>query len=284
MALPAALAAALATVAGLAPLAAQPTRPAPALVEQPLPDYSDYAALALAAPVVADAMIRSVAAVKGAQAVGLAPGQARFYVTADVAALLQGPAGLPARLSWLVDVPLDARGKAPRLNKQRVLIFARTLADRPAMLQLITPDAQRGWTPAADARTRGILREAVAADAPPVVTGVGNAFFVPGSLPGEGETQVFLQTAGARPVSLSVIRDAAGNRRWSVALSEVVDAATPPPPRDTLLWYRLACALPATLPPASAVDDEPANAAAAREDYAYVIAALGPCAVRIRPI
>lgn len=267
-----------------APLAAQP-RLIPAAAESAAPtpaaEYSDLAGLALAAPVVADMAIRAAARIKIAEAIGLAPGFARYYVTGEVVALIRGPAGLPVRLSWLADVPLDPRGRAvaPR-KKARVLLFARTLAGRPTELQLIRPDAQRVWTPDADRITRAVLTEALAADAPPVVTGVANAFFVPGALPGEGETQIFLQTAGGRPVSISVVSDAGGQRRWSVALSEVVDAAAPPPRRDTLLWYRLACALPATLTDAAAIDDEPGNADRARADYAYVIRALGPCAVR----
>ena len=130
-------------------------------------------------------------------------------------------------------------------------------------------------------RTRAILTAALDPAAPPVVTGIANAFFVPGALPGEGETQIFLRTADSRPISISVLRNAIGARTWSVALSEVVDAAAPPPPPDSLLWYRLACALPPQLPTAAAVDDDPANAARAREDYTFVIQSLGRCAFPI---
>ncbi len=248
--------------------------PAPAV---PI-DYTDYASLALAAPVVADAAIRDAVRISGAEAVGLQPGLARYYVTADVTALIRGPAGLPARLSWLVDLPLDPRGKAvaPR-KKSRVLVFARPLPARPAMLQLIALDAQRAWTPDSDQTVRAVLTEAMGSTPPPVVTGVGKVFFVPGALPGEGETQIFLLTANNRPVSLSVVTDAAGQKRWTVALNEVVDAASPPPPRDTLLWYRLACSLPATLPPGSVVADDAGNMARARDDYGHVIRELGRC-------
>lgn len=246
-----------------------------------MPDYSEFARLALAAPVVADATITGATRIKGEQAVGLLPGLARFYVTADIGALIRGPAGLPVRMRWLVDMPLDARGKAPKLKKQRVLIFARALPTRPGELQLVYPDAQRPWTPGADQRTRAILTAALDPAAPPVVTGIANAFFVPGALPGEGETQIFLRTADSRPISISVLRNAIGARTWSVALSEVVDAAAPPPPPDSLLWYRLACALPPQLPTAAAVDDDPANAARAREDYTFVIQSLGRCAFPI---
>ena len=84
------------------------------------------------------------------------------------------------------------------------------------------------------------MQEVVAPDAPPAITGLGNAFHVPGTLPGEGETQIFVQTATGAPISLSILRRPGEQRRWAVALGEVVDDAAAPPPRDTLLWYRLA--------------------------------------------
>jgi hypothetical protein len=124
---------------------------------------------------------------------------------------------------------------------------------------------------------RRIVRELVDPAAPPAVTGLGNAFHVPGTLPGEGETQIFVQTATGAPISLSILRRPGEQRRWAVALGEIVDDAAGPPPRDTLLWYRLACGLPRALPAASLTEQEPANAALAREDYAFVIEQLGPC-------
>ena len=111
----------------------------------------------------------------------------------------------------------------------------------------------------------------------PAITGLGNAFHVPGTLPGEGETQIFVQTATGAPISLSILRRPGEQRRWAVALGEVVDDAAAPPPRDTLLWYRLACGLPRMLPPTSVESEDPANAATAREDYAFVLQQLGAC-------
>ncbi len=85
-----------------------------------------------------------------------------------------------------------------------------------------------------------------AADAPPRITGIGRAFHVPGSLPGESETQIFLQTADDRPISLTVLRRPGEQPRWSVALTEIVDeAAAPPAPRHLAL-------VPARLHPAAA--------------------------------
>ncbi len=239
--------------------------------------YAEVADRVIAAPAIIDATIREASRLKPEEAPGIRPGFARFYVVADVAALIRGPAGLSSRLSYIADVPLDSRGKAPKLKKMRVLLFARPVTGRAAEVQLVSLDGQRPWTPALDALTRSIAREVLAADAPPTVVGLGNAFHVAGSLPGEGETQIFINTTDGRPVSLSILRRPGEQPRWAVALSEIVDDAARPPERDTLLWYRLACGLPRALPDRSVASMEPADAAIAREDYAFVLNALGPC-------
>ncbi|MGJ3629469.1 hypothetical protein AB5I41_26245 [Sphingomonas sp. MMS24-JH45] len=59
-------------------------------------------------------------------------GRVRIYVEADVGALIAGTAAIPTRVGWLVDVPLDPRGRAPKLKKRRVLAFAVAVADAPA--------------------------------------------------------------------------------------------------------------------------------------------------------
>lgn len=247
------------------------------------PGYADLADLVVASPLIIDATIRSATRIKGTEAAGVQPNAARFYVEGDVVTLVRGTGAIPARIGWLVDVPLDTRGRAPSLKKQRVLAFARPVADRPGQIQLVAEDAQRIWSPATDALTRRIATEAARADAPPVVTGVKSAFFVPGSLPGEGETQIFLTTRENRPAAISVLRRPGEQPRWSVALSEVIDENATAPARDTLLWYRLACSLPSTLPAnatAALSDDEAAHA---REDYAFVITQLGACRGNTRP-
>ncbi|MFD1787242.1 hypothetical protein ACFSC3_06635 [Sphingomonas floccifaciens] len=231
----------------------------------------------LAAPLLIDATIREAQRLKPEESPGLRPGLVRYYIVADVGALIRGPAELAVRVSYLADVPLDARGKPPRLKKARVLLFARPVAGRPGEIQLIGATGQQPWSAELDARIRGIAREVVASDAAAQITAIGNAFHVPGSLPGEGETQIFLTTADGRPVSLSVLRRPGEQRRWAVALSEVVDEAAQPPARDTLLWYRLACGLPRTLPDRSVAAMEPLDAATARNDYAFVLSSLGPC-------
>lgn len=242
-----------------------------------LPPYAAIADQVVGAPAIVDARIRSATRIKGAEAANVAPGRMRFYVEADVLALIRADAALPTRIGYVVDVPLDARGRAPKLNKRRVLLFARPVAGQATMLQLTTLEAQRDWSAELDALVRRIARDVVSPDAPPAVTGLGNAFHVPGSLPGEGETQIFVQTATGAPISLSILRRPGEQRRWAVALGEIVDDAAAAPARDTLLWYRLACGLPRALPATSLADEDPANVAAAREDYRFVLDQLGPC-------
>ena len=242
-----------------------------------LPGYADLADLVIAAPVIADATIRSTTLIKGPEAADVAAGYVRFYAEADVLALLRGSDGIAPRIGYVVDVPLDAAGKAPKLKKRRMLLFARPVSGSPAQVQLVGPGAQVAWTTESDARTRRIAADVVAAEAPPAITGIGNAFHVPGALPGEGETQIFLTTADNRPVSLSILRRPGEQPRWAVALSEIVDEGARAPTPDTLLWYRLACGLPRELPARSVAAMEPTDAAIAREDYALVLRSLGRC-------
>lgn len=238
--------------------------------------YADVADLVLAAPVVAVATIRSTVKLKGADATGVPAGRVRLYVEADVDALIRGSDGVPPRVGWLYDVGVDARGRVPQFKKARVLIFARP-APTAGQLQLVAPDAQLGWTSGLDAQVRAVTHDALARDTPPRVTGVASAFHVAGALPGEGETQLFLQTADGHPVSLSVLRRPGERPRWAVALAEIVDESAAPPLRDTLLWYRLACFLPRALPPGATGEAAADDAAASRADYAFVLAQLGPC-------
>lgn len=258
------------------PGSAQPARVP--VASAPGPYYADIAALVLRSPAIIDARIRRAQRLKGVDAAGTPAGMARFYVQADVLALIRGTDSLPGQISYLVDVAPDPRGRLPQLNKARVLLYALPSGARPNQLRLTGPDSQRGWTAALDALTRSITREVLAPDAPPAITGIGNAFSVPGSLPGEGETQIFLTTPDSRPVSITILRRPGEQRRWSVALSEIVDEAAAAPRRDTLLWYRLACFLPATLPAASLATMDPAAMMAARDDYQFVRHQLGGCA------
>src|SRR3954471_8659057 len=251
-------------------------------VAPPMPaqlSYADLADLALAAPVAAHLRIRGAGTLHPDEAPDVAAGFRRFLVEAEVVALIRGEGGLAPQISYLVDLPNDSRGHAARLRRRdEVLVLARRVPNRPAELRLAAPDAQLHYSPATAERLRAILRESSAVGAAPRITGIGRAFHVPGSLPGESETQIFLQTADGRPISLSILRRPGEQPRWSVALSEIVDEAAAPPARDSLLWYRLACTLPPRLPPQSLAEASPEEAQAVQADYRVVMDGLGRCA------
>lgn len=239
--------------------------------------YADLADLSADTPWVIEARIRSSAKVKAQRATNLRPGHQRFYVEAQVISLIRGQGGIGRDINYIVDLPMDSRGKTAKLKKRHVVLFAHLVPGRPGSIQLVAPDAQIDWSPAAAATLRTILAEAVTQEAPPRITGVGNAFHSPGSIPGEGETQIFLNTADRRPVSLSILRRPGQQAQWAVSLGEIVDESAATPARNSLLWYRLACFLPRNLPERAAAQLEPSDAAIAREDYQLVMRGLGAC-------
>lgn len=263
-----------------APLAAQPAAPAAANMASPgirQLSYADFADLALSAEVIAGVTITKAERLKGELAPGLQAGNARFLIEAQTAMLLRGAEGLPGSVSYIVDVPLDARGKAPALKKNRMVIFGNRVPQKPQELRLTSPYSQVVWTQNTESLLRSILTEATAPTAPPIVTGIGNAFHVPGAIPGESESQIFLTTPNNRPISLTVLRRPGEQPQWAVALGEMVDDSASAPARDTLLWYRLACFLPATMPERSTASLGASDAQAVRDDYAFVLKQLGPC-------
>ena len=238
--------------------------------------YADIADLADSAPLVIRAQPRKVVQVEAARAHGLRPGWGRFYVEAKTEALLAGAAPLGGALRYLVDLPLDAKGKAPKFKKKSVILFARLVPGRPGELQLVAPDAQLLWDPALEGRVAAVLRELFAAGAPPRINGVREAIHVAGNLAGQGETQIFLTSSNGEPAALTVSRQPGAVPRWGVSFSELVALDTVPP-RESLGWYRLACFLPAALPDTANGSQSSADRAAAAQDYAFVRDQLGPC-------
>jgi hypothetical protein len=245
------------------------------------PTYADLVTLAEASELVIRARIRDQVAVKAERSPGLEPGFVRLYLEGETQALLAGNTGVRESLAWLADVPLDARGKPPKLKKTEVLLFAEPVAGRPGTIVLVDEAGQFGWTPMLAERVRGVLRELVAADAPPRITGVADALSVRGNLAGESETQIFLRTASGSPVSLSVLRRPGQRPVWGVSWGEIIDSAARPPERGTLEWYRLACALPVRLPSSANLARDPDARAQAEADYALVRAELGECERRV---
>jgi hypothetical protein len=276
-----ALAVLLALSASLgAPGAALAQRAAPPVAAQPAPPlatYADFAALTEQAAVVAIVEVRDQAVVEPARAPGLAPGQARLYLEGRTQALLAGGAALGESLVYLADVPLNAKGKAPKLRKQRFIVFADPVPGRPGTLALVSNSAQVPATPETEQLARTVIAALAAPDAPPALTGVRDVMSVAGNLTGESETQLFLETATGTPVSLTVIRRPGMGPQWGVSWSEIVDQSARPPAPETVEWYRLACFLPPQLPRDAFLQDDRAARTRAEADYAFILEQLGGC-------
>lgn len=260
------------------------TAQAPAAVAAPATNdatYADLATFSDAADLVIRAQIRRQTTLKPDRAPGLAPGFARLYIEANTIALIAGKATVGGTLAYLVDVPLDAKGKVPKLKKREFVLFADSVPGRAGEVRLVAPAAQLPYTPELEARLRPILTELYSADAPPRITGISDALAVAGTLTGESETQVFLASENGSPVSLTILRRPGQRPQWGVSWGEIIDSAARPPAPDTLRWYRLACALPAQLPSNANLARDPAERRLAAGDYAFVLAQLGPCMRRI---
>lgn len=275
----------LVAAAGLAmvPVAGIAQTPAPgATIAADGPTYADLATLSDSAELVIRAKIRRQTTLKPDRAPGLAPGFARLYIQADTIALIAGRSTVGGTLAYLVDVPLDAKGKVPKLKKRDFVLFARAVPGRAGEVQLVAPGAQLAYTPELEARLRPILTELYAAQGvPPRVTGISDALAVQGTLTGESETQIFLATENRSPVSITILRRPGQRPQWGVSWGEIIDSAARPPAPETLRWYRLACALPAQLPSNANLAREPEERRLAAGDYAFVREALGPCTRRI---
>lgn len=249
---------------------------APPVLDGPPPTYADLVDLSDSAPLVLHAQIRRQSTVEPERARGVRPGWVRLYLQVQVDALLFGKTAVGQDQAYLVDVPLDARGKPPKLTRTAVLLFARPVPGRPGELQLVTPDAQILSTPERDAQVRGIIGELLAADAPSRIGTLREAINVAGDLAGESETQLFLTTAKGTPVAINVARRAGEAPRWNVSFSEVVESGSRPAV-DTLAWYRLACFLPRRLPQGANLSESAGERAQAEADYAFVLDQLGQC-------
>jgi hypothetical protein len=251
---------------------AQPAAPLPA---PPTATFADLAGLTEQADIVAIVEVRDQAEVEPERAPGLAPGHARLYLEARTQALLAARSAIGESLTYLADVPLTAKGKAPKLKKQRFLIYADPVPGRPGSLRLV--GSQVLATPETEQLARSVIAAFAVPDAPPAVTGIRDVMSVPGNLVGESETQLFLNTANGTPVSLTVIRRPGMAPTWGVSWSEIVDQAARPPAPATVEWYRLACFLPAQLPPDAFLQTDRASRTRAEGDYRYIREQLGDC-------
>ena len=236
--------------------------------------YADIADVFGATPLVFRARIARATAVPGSAA---RPGTMRFYIEGDVLSLIRGPGGLAPKVNWIVDIETDSRGRALKLRGATALVAARPVANRPDMVQLLVSDGQQLWSAALESRVRNIVIALAAPDVVPAVTGIASAFHSPGTVPGEGETQIFLTSATGASMSLSIVSRPGSDKTWSFSQGEIVEDNAPQPAVDTSAWYRLVCFLPDTLPAAATSELGGTDADAARADYAFAKIAIGRC-------
>ncbi|GGC38383.1 hypothetical protein GCM10011371_27220 [Novosphingobium marinum] len=256
--------------------AAQPaaTEPAGGRVA---PTFADLADLSDKAELVVRAQVRKLAPVERERAPGLRPGWGRYYVKARTQSLLTGSVPVGESLVYLVDLPLDARNDPPDLKKRDVVLFARPVRGRPGELQLVAPDAQLPWTPELEGRLRPVLSQTIAPDAPAEVTGVRELIHVPGTLRGQGETQIFLDTADDSAASITVRHEPGRPPQWGASFSELLADVGNPPREGSLAWYRLACNLPNSLPRDANLSETATARRQAEADYRMVLGELGTC-------
>lgn len=239
--------------------------------------YSDVADLVTISPLILDIRINKIQKLPPEQAAGAAANVQRTVINADVLALIRGDKGAAASVRFVLDIPKDAKGKIPKLKKQRFFLLGKAVDARPDLIQLSRPDAVIAYSLANDALVRAVTTEAVRLDAPPPITGITSAFYSPGTVIGEGNTQIFLRALNNQPFSISVVSRPGRPKQWTVSTSELIEEAAVTPRRNTLIWYRLACELPRALPARLVESGGGDNAAQAQADYKYVIDALGPC-------
>lgn len=232
--------------------------------------YARLADYVLTSPVIVRATITRAQRISAKDAPGLAEGHARLLLTANTEAALLAPGPVPAQMSWLFDLPLNARGRVPDLRDTTVLASLQ-MPDAQGRTRLTGPDSQRSWDAQLEARVRDIATEARAGTVPEV-TGVSNGFRVEGTLPGESESQFFLSTRAGKPLTLVMLERPGQRPAISVASGDIIDESATSVKPETLLWYRLACGLPRDLPRAAGGND-PALAKA----WTGIMASLGPC-------
>ena len=240
--------------------------------------YADIADLSADAPLIIHLTVKEAIKVDPERAPNAPPGTQRFYIIASTNALIRGQGGVGETIRYIIDLPLDDRGRAPKIKKKPFIIFARLPSGGGNdNVQLVAKDAQIAWTPSREQRVRSLVRELVAYDAPPAISRIASAFHVPGTIIGEGETQIFMETDSGSPVSITVLKRDGQRKFWAVSLGEIVDEAARAPVRNSLLWYRLACFLPRQLPARALASDSLANAQQAQNDYQTVLKDLGNC-------
>lgn len=239
--------------------------------------YDDIMGVTLESELVVDIIAKKIKNLPASQSVGVRPDRKRILITGEVQSLIRGKNGLNSQVRFLFDAPIDSRGKIPKLKKMRFIAFGRHVTGRSDFIRLTRTASMVRYSDRVNTMVRGSIREAIAANAPQKITSISSAFHSPGTIIGEGETQIFLDTEFGQPMAISVTSKRGQNRRWSVSTSEVIDINATEPRRSSLLGFRLACSLPRSLNPSIIESNNREDREKALSDYKLIIDSIGPC-------
>ena len=160
--------------------------------------YADLADLALAARVAVVATVHDATRLKGPTRSAWRRARHVSMWSATSTRSSWGPACPRASPGWSICPTTPRIGRRSSRSRSWCCWRERARANRARCSWSHAAPSLAG-PPALESQLRGILRELNGAGALPVVTGIGHAFHVAGSIPGEGETQIFLKTRGQPP-------------------------------------------------------------------------------------
>jgi len=247
------------------------------LLNQQEASYDDVMNITLESKLSVDVIIKKVKRLPPTQTINVASNKQRILITAEVQSLIRGTNHLNREIKFLFDAPIDSRGKIPKLKKQRIFAFGFHVANRPDFIRLAHKSSILLYSANKAALVRSITKEVLENDAPQKITGVSSAFHSAGTIIGDGETQIFLDTEFGQPMAISVVSKRRESKRWSVSTSEVIDINASEPIRNSLLGYRIACNLPKAIKPAVIETNDTIAIRKTIEDYNFIQAAIGPC-------
>ncbi len=212
-------------------------------------------------------------------------GERRALLEAELVRVAKAPGEVLGRARWLWQGPAPG-GRLPVARGDDLLLFLAPAGSgaiagagaETAPGRALGPDwrlanaaGQQRWSPALEASLEAILAEARLADTPRSLPAISHGFHVKGTVAGESESQLFLESDRGRPVALVLLRRPGAEPELRAASGDLIDESAAPVRPRTLLWRALACTAPERLPPALAADEGLAA------DWAEIRRQIGPC-------
>jgi hypothetical protein len=210
--------------------------------------------------------------------VPLKPGYVRQILEADIVRVFKSPNVVNARISYLWEGPVDAKGKPPGFKKQSMLLFFRPATAPDIAFQVVGADRQIPWSTAAEGQLRAIGLEAQKPDVRSLrLSGLQSAFTTETDPPFARLTQYLFSNGRDDLLGITVRVKADGTGDVIQSSQEFLGGGTLVQ-ANTLLWYHLVCTTPAQVP-ADVLADQPNDddRAIITQDYATLKKALGAC-------